>query len=84
MRRWSILGVSLVALPVLAAEDFQFGYREAIDFMEGRRDQYDLLMLTANRVNQPQIFAAFYNAQRLGGPPAVREHGYLIIDPSEL
>ena len=29
--------------------------------------QYDLLLLTANRVNQPQIFAAFYNAERPGG-----------------
>jgi hypothetical protein len=69
--------------PAQAADDFQYGYREAIAFMEAHRDQYDLLMLTANRVNQPQIFAAFYNAERPGGPPSVREHGYLIIDPSE-
>jgi 4-amino-4-deoxy-L-arabinose transferase-like glycosyltransferase len=69
--------------PTQAADDFQYGYRETIDFMEGQRDKYDLLLLTANRVNQPQIFAAFYNAQRPGGPPTVREHGYLIIDPSE-
>ncbi len=67
----------------VAAADFQYGYREAIAFMEARRDQYDLLLLTANRVNQPQIFAAFYNAERPGGPPGVREHGYLIIDPAE-
>jgi 4-amino-4-deoxy-L-arabinose transferase-like glycosyltransferase len=69
--------------PAQAADDFQYGYREAIAFMEARRDQYDLMLLTANRVNQPQIFAAFYNAERPGGPPTVREHGYLIIDPSE-
>ncbi len=69
--------------PLQAAGEFQYGYREAIDFMEAHRGEYDLLMLTANRVNQPQIFAAFYNAQRAGGAPANGEHGYLIIDPSE-
>jgi len=73
----------MTAYPRAAAEDFQYGYREAIDFMEAHRAEYDLLLLTANRVNQPQIFAAFYNAQRPGGPPTVGEHGYLIIDPSE-
>jgi 4-amino-4-deoxy-L-arabinose transferase-like glycosyltransferase len=66
-----------------AADDFQYGYREAINFMEERRGQYDLLLLTANRVNMPQIFAAFYNAERPGGIPGVREHGYLILDPAE-
>jgi hypothetical protein len=69
--------------PAQAADDFQYGYRETIAFMEKLRDQYDLMLLTANRVNQPQIFAAFYNAERPGGPPNVREHGYLIIDPAE-
>ena len=73
----------ITTYPATAADDFQYGYREAIDFMEARRQDYDLLLLTANHVNQPQIFAAFYNAQRPGGPPTVREHGYLIIDPSE-
>ena len=34
--------------PAQAADDFQYGYREAIAFMEARRDQYDLLLLTAN------------------------------------
>jgi hypothetical protein len=69
--------------PAQAADDFQYGYRETIAFMEKLRDQYDLMLLTANRVNQPQIFAAFYNAERPGGPPNVRENGYLIIDPAE-
>ena len=69
--------------PAQAADDFQYGYREAINFMEERRGQYDLLLLTANRVNMPQIFAAFYNAEREGGIPSVREHGYLILDPAE-
>ena len=69
--------------PRQAADDFQYGYRDAIGFMEDRRNQYDLLLLTANHVNMPQIFAAFYNAERPGGPPTVREHGYLILDPAE-
>ncbi|HSP97696.1 MAG TPA: glycosyltransferase family 39 protein [Candidatus Dormibacteraeota bacterium] len=69
--------------PVQAADDFQYGYREAINFMEDRRSQYDLLLLTANHVNMPQIFAAFYTAERPGGIPSVREHGYLILDPAE-
>jgi hypothetical protein len=58
----------MTTYPAPAAETFN-AYRGAIDFMEAHRDQYDLLMLTANRVNQPQIFAAFYNTQRPGGPP---------------
>jgi 4-amino-4-deoxy-L-arabinose transferase-like glycosyltransferase len=69
--------------PAMAASEFQYGYRETIQFMEGLRPKYDLLLLTANRVNQPQIFAAFYNAERPGGAPSVREHGYLILDPAE-
>jgi hypothetical protein len=69
--------------PQIAAGEFQYGYREAIGFMEERRAQYDLLLLTANHVNQPQIFAAFYNAARPGGGAQTREHGYLILDPAE-
>jgi hypothetical protein len=80
---WAYWRMYTQKYPAQAADDFQYGYREAIAFMEAHRSEYDLLMLTANRVNQPQIFAAFYNAERPGGPPAVREHGYLIIDPSE-
>jgi 4-amino-4-deoxy-L-arabinose transferase-like glycosyltransferase len=80
---WRYAQAYTTTYPPFAAKEFQYGYREAIDFMEARRDQYDLLLLTANQVNQPQIFAAFFNAQRPGGAPSVREHGYLIIDPSE-
>jgi hypothetical protein len=80
---WRYAQAYTTTYPKVAAGDFQYGYREAIAFMEARRDHYDLLLLTANQVNQPQIFAAFYNAERPGGAPTVREHGYLIIDPSE-
>ncbi len=66
---------------------FQFGYRESIKYMESQRDNYDLLMLTAVMVNQPQIFPLFYKpmdpvrwSQGGRGP---KELGYLILDPAE-
>lgn len=71
------------AYPAQAADDFQFGYRDAIGFMEERRGQYDTLLLTAVRVNMPQIFAAFYNTEQPGGPRKERDFGYLILDPAE-
>ncbi|MGH7786135.1 MAG: ArnT family glycosyltransferase, partial [Candidatus Binatia bacterium] len=80
---WRYGEAYLTVYPTQAAAEFQYGYRETIEFMERHRGEYDLLMLTANRVNQPQIFAAFYNAERAGGAPMTRENGYLIIDPSE-
>jgi 4-amino-4-deoxy-L-arabinose transferase-like glycosyltransferase len=60
---------------------FQYGYRDAIHYMESQRGKYDLLLLTAVEVNQPQVFPLFYNAR----DPAVarRDLGYLIIDPAE-
>lgn len=70
--------------PKQAAGDFQYGYREAIAVMEAHRDKYDLLLLTAVRVNMPQIFTAFYNANRKEPQPTRRhDDGYLIIDPAE-
>lgn len=80
---WRYGQAYVTTYPRIAAAEFQYGYREAIAFMEAHRDEYKLLMLTANHVNQPQIFAGFYNAERPGGTPLEREHGYLIIDPSE-
>jgi len=80
---WAYWRAYTTTYPAEAAEAFQYGYRQAIDFMERRRGDYDLLMLTANNVNQPQIFAAFYRPV----PPEVwqksEDSGYLIIDPSE-
>jgi hypothetical protein len=68
--------------PAAAAEDFQYGYRDLVRFMESQRGKYDLFLITANNVNQPQIFTAFYNARpdRIGRP---QDEGYLIIDPAE-
>ncbi len=62
---------------------FQFGYRDAIAYMESERANYDTLMLSATDSNQPQVFAQFYRpidprewAQR-------HDTGYLIIKPEE-
>lgn len=66
---------------------FQFGYRDSIHYMESQRDKFDLLMLTAVEVNQPQIFPLFYNAvdprQWAASPHSPRDLGYLILDPAE-
>jgi hypothetical protein len=66
-----------------AAADFQYGYRETVQFMEERRSSYDLLLLTANNVNQPQIFTAFYTAVDPYRWQATENAGYLILDPAE-
>jgi 4-amino-4-deoxy-L-arabinose transferase-like glycosyltransferase len=62
---------------------FQYGYRDVIHYMEPLRGQYDLLMMTAVEVNQPQIFPLFYN--RIDPRDWVKRHdpGYLILDPAE-
>lgn len=57
---------------------FQYGYRESIQYMESRRDEYDVLMLTAVEVNQPQVFPQFYRGVAPGQP-----NGYLILNPAE-
>jgi 4-amino-4-deoxy-L-arabinose transferase-like glycosyltransferase len=69
--------------PAQAADAFQYGYREAIHFMESRRRDYDLLLLTANNVNQPQVFPLFYNATDPKHWQQTYNNGYLIIDPAE-
>lgn len=57
---------------------FQFGYRDSIQYMESRRDDYKLMMLTAVEVNQPQVFPQFYRGVAPG-----EHHGYLILNPAE-
>ncbi len=57
---------------------FQYGYRDAIQYMESQRENYDLLLMTAVEVNQPQVFPQFYNALPSGAPL-----GYLIVNPAE-
>src|SRR5439155_7143994 len=62
---------------------FQYGYRDAIHYMESERKNYDLLGMTAVEVNQPQIFPMFYN--RPDPHEWVKHHelGYMILDPAE-
>lgn len=62
---------------------FQYGYRDAIRYMESERANYDLLMLTAVEVNQPQIFPLFYNRIDPRQWAAHHDLGYLILDPAE-
>lgn len=66
---------------------FQYGYRDSIHYMESQRANYDLLMLTAVEVNQPQIFPLFYNRVDprvwVASSRSPRDLGYLILDPAE-
>lgn len=78
---WPYARAYVGTYPALAAGDFQYGYREAIAFMEARRDHYDLFLLTANNVNMPQVFTTFYNADRAPRPGGSRD--YLILRPDE-
>ena len=62
---------------------FQYGYRDAIHYMETQRGKFDLFLMTAVEVNQPQIFPLFYN--HIDPIDWTKRHdlGYLIIDPAE-
>jgi 4-amino-4-deoxy-L-arabinose transferase-like glycosyltransferase len=62
---------------------FQYGYRDAIHYMETQREKFDLFLMTAVEVNQPQIFPLFYN--HIDPLDWTKRHdlGYLIINPAE-
>ncbi|MBX3026398.1 glycosyltransferase family 39 protein [bacterium] len=62
---------------------FQFGYRDAIQYMERERGNYDLLLLSATDSNQPQVFAQFYRPIDPRDWAARRDSGYLIIRPED-
>lgn len=62
---------------------FQYGYREAVQYMESQRANYDLLMMTATEVNQPYIFALFYARMDPREFRRTLYPGYLILDPAE-
>lgn len=62
---------------------FQFGYRDAIRYMESERDHYDLLLLSATDANQPQVFAQFYRPIDPRDWARRRDTGYLIIKPED-
>jgi 4-amino-4-deoxy-L-arabinose transferase-like glycosyltransferase len=83
MESWRYWRVYRTRYPAQAAADFQYGYRETVRFMEERRSSYDLLLLTANNVNQPQIFTAFYTEADPRRWQRTENAGYLILDPAE-
>ena len=62
---------------------FQYGYRHMIQYMESRRADYDLLMLTETEGNQSQIFPLFYNHVDPRVWNAHHDLGYLVLDPAE-
>lgn len=62
---------------------FQYGYRDALQYMEAERGNYDVLLLSATDANQPQIFAQFYRALDPREWAARRDPGYLIMKPEE-
>ncbi len=62
---------------------FQFGYRDALTYMESERGNYDVLMLSATDANQPQVFAQFYRPIDPRDWAARHDPGYLIVKPDE-
>ncbi|MDX2171465.1 MAG: glycosyltransferase family 39 protein [Deltaproteobacteria bacterium] len=62
---------------------FQFGYRDALQYMESERGNYDLLLLSATDSNQPQIFAQFYRPIDPKEWVARRDSGYMIVRPED-
>jgi 4-amino-4-deoxy-L-arabinose transferase-like glycosyltransferase len=62
---------------------FQFGYRDAIHYMESERANYDVLLLSATDSNQPQVFAQFYRPIDPRDWAQRHDSGYLIIRPED-
>lgn len=58
---------------------FQYGYKELMAFMEPLRDTYPQMLWTAHNVNEPYIFALFYN--QIPTDQYVKDHkiGYRIV-----
>jgi 4-amino-4-deoxy-L-arabinose transferase-like glycosyltransferase len=83
---WSYLQAYFVRYPTYAALTpgaFQYGYRDAIQYMESQRGKYDLLLLSATDTNQPQVFAQFYRPVDPRDWAARHDVGYLIAKPEE-
>jgi 4-amino-4-deoxy-L-arabinose transferase-like glycosyltransferase len=60
--------------PLYSAEffsGFQFGNRQAVEYFVDRRDDYDRMILTPRKSNQPQIFLQFYAGLRGAASPGV-------------
>jgi 4-amino-4-deoxy-L-arabinose transferase-like glycosyltransferase len=46
---------------------FQYGHRQVVDYFRRHYDEYDLLLLTTRKSNQPDVFLRFYDG--LQQPP---------------
>ena len=71
--------------PLYAAKEytgFQFGHRQVLDYFRQHYDEYDLLLLSTRRSNQPEVFLRFYDGTqrplREGEPPPF-EHGEKMV-----
>jgi len=43
---------------------FQYGHRQVLDYFRSHYDDYDLLLLTTRKSNQPEVFLRFYDGLR--------------------
>jgi 4-amino-4-deoxy-L-arabinose transferase-like glycosyltransferase len=83
---WNYLRTYFVEYPKYSAPTpggFQYGFRDAINYMESERKNYDLMMITTTDGNQPQIFPMFYRAVDPREWVSTHDPGYLILDPTE-
>ncbi|MEO8603853.1 MAG: glycosyltransferase family 39 protein [bacterium] len=91
-----VLGVATARYWVLYRDDyplysakeytgFQYGHRQVLNYFRHHYDEYDLLLLSARRSNQPDVFLRFYDAtqrpQRPGEVPPF-EHGDKLVASS--
>jgi 4-amino-4-deoxy-L-arabinose transferase-like glycosyltransferase len=80
------LSAYFVDYPLYSAggvDGFQHGYRETIQYMEAHRREYDLLMLTATDVNQPEMLALFFSQRDPALYLRTHETGYRVSVPEE-
>lgn len=63
---WFLAGEILLFLsmyffwyPRVSASDWQYGYQQAIEYVQSNRDQYDQVVMT-KWYGEPQLFVAFY------------------------
>jgi len=56
-----VLGAYFTTYPVETARAFEYGVREAMDYVQARADGVDTIVLT-DWISQPHIFAVFFSA----------------------
>lgn len=55
----SFLLTYFIWYPRVSASDWQYGYKEAIDYVQSHQDKYDQVVMT-KWYGEPQLFVAFY------------------------